>query len=62
MCASSSDRAAAFLSKKWRSAFAEVADGNINVQSACALNTVYFYLILESVRYRLRVRRRTNKQ
>jgi hypothetical protein len=26
---------------KWRSTFAEVADGKINVQSACALNTRY---------------------
>jgi hypothetical protein len=27
---------------KWRSTFAESSDGKMNVQSACALNTLYY--------------------
>jgi hypothetical protein len=41
MCANSTGRAQAFLSASDAAVSLEVADGKINVQSACALNTRY---------------------
>lgn len=41
MCASSSGRAAAFFSASGAALSQEVDDSKINVQSACALTTVY---------------------
>jgi hypothetical protein len=41
MCASSSGRATAFFSASYAALSQEVANGKINVQAACALNTVY---------------------
>jgi hypothetical protein len=43
MYATSTDRAAAFFSATVAVPLQEVANGKINVQSACALNTVYNY-------------------
>jgi hypothetical protein len=42
MCATCTGRAAAFFSASGPSLSQEVADGKINVQSACPLNTMYF--------------------
>jgi hypothetical protein len=41
MCASYTGRMPAFFSASGPSLLQEVADGKINVQSVCALNTVY---------------------
>jgi hypothetical protein len=48
MFARSSGRVAAFLSASGAALSQEVADGKINVQSACALNMVYVVTAISS--------------
>jgi hypothetical protein len=48
MCANSTGRAPAFLSASDAAVSQEVADVKISIQSACALNTRYFHVIMKS--------------
>jgi hypothetical protein len=43
MCANSTGRAQAFVSASDAAVSQEIADGNISIQSACALNTRYIF-------------------